>query len=164
MHYDKFPTRNLRDTTTRHNIVLVKSLPAHIESSFFYSVHDHRIIWQQSYNEFYGGGIAQPKLYAAFSKNLAKLKYYVPHSKNGRPLLVYEAQPYSDFPTLEIFEQLLASMGYNNFNFVTVLMYAGEPSHISPHRDREQILGYENGEDVIATFVFGARRYDKKML
>lgn len=54
-----------------------------------------------------------------------------------------------------VFERILSTMGYTNFNFVTVLMYAGEGSHISAHRDREQIYGYTTAQDVIATFVFG---------
>lgn len=87
------------------------------------------------------------------------LPYYVPHTKQGTPLLVYEAQPFDDFPTLLVYEQILASMGYTDFNFVTVLMYAGKGSHINAHRDREQIYGFETAQDVIATFVFGSPRY-----
>jgi hypothetical protein len=123
---------------------------------FFNSIHSEEVVWKQAYNDFHGGGYAQPKLYAAFSKDLRSLPYYVPHSTNGSPKLVYEAQSFGNFPILHILESFLASLGYLGFNYVTVLMYAGDGSHISAHRDREQIYGFETADDLIATYVFGA--------
>jgi hypothetical protein len=152
------PIKNIRDITTQHHVLLIDSLPSYIATTFFSTIVDNQIKWNQSYNDFHGGGFAQPKLYAAFSKDLTTLPHYIPHSKDGKPLLVYEAQPYHSFPSLMVFERILSTMGYTNFNFVTVLMYAGEGSHISAHRDREQIYGYTTAQDVIATFVFGASR------
>lgn len=152
--------RNMQRLTTQHHVLLIKSLPEHLQSAFFQSVYDPNVIWQQSYNDFHGGGFAQPKLYAAFSKDINALPFYVPHTKKSRPLLAYKAQPFNDLPYLSMCETFLAALGYSNFNFVTILMYAGHGSHISPHRDREQICGYETAEDVIATFVFGSTRSD----
>lgn len=82
----------------------------------------------------------------------------MPHTKHGKAMLVYEAQPFDDFPTLTQLENILLSMGYSGFNFVTVLLYAGAGSHINAHRDREQIFGFETAQDIIATFVFGSKR------
>jgi hypothetical protein len=130
-----------------------------LETNFFSTIYKRNITWNQAYNDFWGGGFAQPKLYAAFSKDIMSLPYYVPHTQQGKATLVYQAQRYEDFPTLLLLEEFLATMGYTDFNYVTVLMYAGEGSHISAHRDREQIDGYETAQEVIATFVFGSPRF-----
>ncbi len=144
--------------TTSHNLLVIQRLSQQYKTEFFNNIYKKSIKWKQSYNDFHGGGFPQPKLYAAFSKDVTNLEYYVPHTKHGKPLLVYEAQPYTDLPVLQIFEQLLNSMGYSGFNYVTILLYAGDRSHINAHRDEEQINGFETFDDVIATFVFGVER------
>lgn len=101
-----------------------------------------------------------PKVYCAFTKNINELEYYVPHKKNGKqPTLVYQAQGYEHLPSLSILEASLQSLGYDGFNYVTVVLYQGKTSGISKHRDHLQIEGYDDATDVIATFIIGATRY-----
>ncbi len=101
-----------------------------------------------------------PKVYCAFTKNIAEIEYYVPHKRqDGEPTLVYQAQGYEHLPCLKELEALLLSIGYDDFNYVTVVLYSGKTSGISKHRDRQQIVGYENASETIASFVVGATRY-----
>jgi hypothetical protein len=104
------------------------------------------------------GGTAMPKVYCAFTKNIVALEYYVPHKIHNNPTLVYQAQSYEHFPCLYHLEEILKEIGYDDFNYITTVMYAGKTSGISRHRDRLQIEGYNSATEIIASFVIGARR------
>lgn len=149
---------NIRCATFTSNFLQVDSLPHDLRLVFNNGIQDPNIFWWQQYNAFFGG-FPMPKIYSAFSKDIHRIPYYIPHSTNGRPLLAYKAQPYSDCPMLANFEQFLRTMGYDNFNFVTIVLYIGKGSKIKMHTDRQQIQGFKNDTDLIATFVFGSSRY-----
>lgn len=141
------------------HLVLVRDAAIHLQPSIWQLLQDRSIHWWLPLHRFNGGN-AMPKLYCAFSKD-PSINLYVPHrTKTGYPLLAYRAQSVDYLPLLASFDELLTKFGYGSWNYVTIVLYAGEKSGISAHRDRHQIEGFATGSDEIASFVFGEQRYE----
>lgn len=140
------------------HVLLVYDAATTLESLLWNFLQQPSTCWWLPFNHFTTGGNAMPKIYCTFTKDPVRLRHYVPHSAGSRPLLAYRAQAIQQFPLASAFDVILQRYGFTNWNYVTIVLYAGKQSGISSHRDRQQVAGFDSGNEQIASFVFGDRR------